>query len=147
MGGSLQPVAGEYADRTSNEIYLANYATYDDLLNNILAPSSAYSTLNISSAFSVGGMAIAWQEEGGSGGGNPDGDFPDGDSGDGGGRGGNPNDNPGDSGGGGGPDDDPGDGGGPGGTPIPEPTTLSLFALAGLGLLAARRRRMLRQNS
>ena len=43
------------ADRTSNEIYLANYASYDDLLTNTLAGSSAYSTLNVSSAFSVGG--------------------------------------------------------------------------------------------
>ena len=92
-------------------------------------------------------MAIAWEDNSGDPA-NPGDDFPDGSTGDGGGPGGNLGDEPGDGGGrGGNLGDDPGDGGGPGGRPIPEPTTLSLFALAGFGLLTARRRRMLRQNS
>ncbi|MCB1968428.1 MAG: PEP-CTERM sorting domain-containing protein [Candidatus Accumulibacter sp.] len=116
-------------DRANNEIYLANYASFDDLISNTLASTSAYSDLNVSSAFSVGGLAAEWQTDG-----NPgdtidhDGDFPDGDPGDGGGRGGNP-------------DDNPGGGGGPGGTPVPEPTTLSLLAIAGFALAARRRRK------
>ncbi len=133
-------------DRSNNEIYLANYASFDDLINNVLDSTSTYSALNVSSAFSVGGLAADWQ-----GFTKPgdvidhDGDFPDGDPGDGGGRGGNPDDNPGDGGGpGGNPDDDPGDGGGPGGIPIPEPATLSLVALAGCLLAVGRKRRRAR---
>ena len=129
-GGGYSVLLESDADRSTNEIYLANYASYEDLINNTLAPTSGYSLLNISSAFSVGGLAIDWQQ--GSGGGDTIDDDP--------GEGGRPGGGPGDGGGlGGGPDDRPGDGGGPGGTPVPEPATLSLLALAGL-LLALRAR-------
>jgi len=133
-------------DRVNNEIYLANYASFDHLISNTLASTSAYSALNVSSAFSVGGLAAEWFRPGG-----PSDPLdpppdeegsPDNDPGDGGGSGGSPDDNPSIGGGGGSPDDDPGDGGGPGGIPLPEPTTLSLFGLAFAGFGVGARRRV-----
>ena len=124
------------ADRVNNEIYIASYESWDDLISNTLGSMSAYSDLNVSSAFSVGGFAANVDFAG-------DGnDFPGDGPGDGGGRGGDPGDDPGDGGGpGGNPGDGPGDGGGPGGTPIPEPSTLSLVGLAAAGLAHIARRR------
>ena len=117
------------ADRTSNEIYIANYSSFADLLSNTLSSLSAYSDLNVSSAFGVGGLAVDFLGKPGDQIDMDDDGFPDNDPGDGGGRGGNP-------------DDDPGDGGGPGGTPVPEPGVLYLLGigLVGYGVLMYRRR-------
>jgi hypothetical protein len=137
-------------DRVNNEIYLANYASFDDLISNTLASTSAYSALNVSSAFGVGGLAAQWQTDGNTGRPVDPGDrgIPDNGPEDGGGPGGGPQNDPGDDGGGpgGNPDDNPGDGGGPGGIPIPEPSTLSLLAIAGFAA-ATRRRRMHQKTS
>ena len=43
-------------DRTSNEVYQASYVSLQDFLDNVLHSSSNYSQLDISSAFSAGGI-------------------------------------------------------------------------------------------
>ncbi len=45
-------------DRVDNEVYLASYDSFQDFLDNNLSPSSNYSQLNVSSAFSVGGFTF-----------------------------------------------------------------------------------------
>ncbi|MCB1689297.1 MAG: hypothetical protein KDI33_12450 [Halioglobus sp.] len=137
-------------DRTSNEIYIAYYATWADLLSNTLSPNSSYSDLNVSSAFSVGGLAADFLRKPGDVVDPNDGGFPDDDRGDGGGLGGNPDDEPGDGGGSGGnPDDEPGDGGGSGGTPVPVPSVLYLLGISwvGYGLVVNRRRKLGKSNN
>lgn len=124
------------ADRVNNEIYVIDYASWADLISNVLGPASDYSDLNVSANFGVGGFAASVNFAGGGS------DFPGDGTGDGGGLGGNPDDRNGDGGGlGGNPDDRDGDGGGTGGTPIPEPSTLALVGLAAAGMALVTRRR------
>lgn len=125
-GGRYSVLLESVLDRVNHEIYIASYASWSDLLSNALSSTSAYSDLNVSSAFGVGGFAADVEFTG-------DGsDFPGDGRGDGGGSGGNP-------------DDNTGDGGDPGGTPVSEPSTFSLFGVAAAGLALITRRRRSRQ--
>ncbi|MBN8512676.1 hypothetical protein [Accumulibacter sp.] len=62
-GGGYRVLLQGKVDRVNDEICLANCTSFDDLINNNVASTSAYSALQVSSAFGAEGLAAEWQTD------------------------------------------------------------------------------------